>query len=433
MPKKIPTLAAIVLLAILMGGFIVGFEQLTRTINVASQSTEPQKIQASNITDTSFTISWLTQKETTGFVRVRSQSNSFVFYDERDDADMPKKHSAHSVIVKNLRPQTSYVSEIFTNGKSSGEKLAVETGPSLGNNPNSLEPAYGSLIDAANSPVADGLVYLSLDGSQMLSTLTRSSGSWLIPLSVIRSQDLSSYIATQERLTEQLQIIASAGQTTAVTDTLNDSPVPAMAIGKSYDFRKIQAKAKLKTAVLGDQTAGASTNGTVSLTNPADGASLTTNLPLIGGTGIPNKTIVVTLGIKNPIVATVTIAADGLWRFTPPKALSPGKYIVTVTSTTAQNKPVAITHTFNIFKGGTQVLGDATPSASLTPTATNTLVPTPTTQLPVAISSPTPTATLTGEPIPTTGNFLPLGILLFISIGLLLCGTYLLTNGFLFI
>jgi hypothetical protein len=111
-----------------------------------------------------------------------------------------------------------------------------------------------------------------------------------------------------------------------------------------------------------------------------------------------------------------------LWSYTPKKPLSPGKQSVTMTTNNLQNKPVAVTHMFEIFKSGTQVLGDATPSATpaspagvLTPTATLAPVATDT-------ATPTPESTLAAQPVPTSGNELPTIILLVIGAGLLLGG-----------
>ena len=93
--------------------------------------------------------------------------------------------------------------------------------------------------------------------------------------------------------------------------------------------------------------------------------------------------------------------------------LQEGKQSVTITTANAQNKTVAITHTFEILKSGTQVLGDATPSATLTP-------------LPTVTDEPTPTSTLAGDPIPTTGSPLPLIMLLILGFGLLSGGVLIL-------
>jgi hypothetical protein len=68
------------------------------------------------------------------------------------------------------------------------------------------------------------------------------------------------------------------------------------------------------------------------------------------------------------------------------------------------------------MKSGTQVLGDATPSATLTPENTPivTISPTPET---------TPESSLSGEPPPTSGNELPTIVLILLGIGLSIGGT----------
>jgi uncharacterized surface anchored protein len=108
---------------------------------------------------------------------------------------------------------------------------------------------------------------------------------------------------------------------------------------------------------------------------------------------------------------SVIIGADGMWRYTPPKPLSEGKQSVTITTSDAKNQTVALTHVFEILKSGTQVLGEATPSATLTPTIDMT---------------PTPTSTLAGEPIPETGSPLPLLLLLILGVSLVSSGAFIL-------
>ena len=84
-----------------------------------------------------------------------------------------------------------------------------------------------------------------------------------------------------------------------------------------------------------------------------------------------------------------------------------------MTTTDKNNKPIAITHVFTVLKSGSQVLGDATPSASITDTPTPTILPTNT---PVASAS-----TVAAQPMPTSGSFLPT-ILLLVTGSLFLLG-----------
>jgi hypothetical protein len=212
----------------------------------------------------------------------------------------------------------------------------------------------------------------------------------------------------------------------ALTDTLNDSPVPNMSPGGTYDFRNLNAKAPGLSAVLGTTTT--KPTNIVSLVIPADGAAVTTTLPLIQGTGVVGKTVALVLGITHPIGDTTIVGPDGVWRYTPKQPLAAGKQSVTVTTANIQNIPVAITHTFEILQSGTQVLGDATPSATptdtTTPSPTDTLTPTPTTtpDLSASISATPDESTLAAQPVPTSGYDLPTILLLVLSVGLILGG-----------
>ncbi len=70
---------------------------------------------------------------------------------------------------------------------------------------------------------------------------------------------------------------------------------------------------------------------------------------------------------------------------------------------------------FEILKSGTQVLGDATPSATLTPTSTPTATVSATPEI-------TPESTLAAQPVPTSGNELPTILLLVLGVGLIIGG-----------
>jgi hypothetical protein len=196
-----------------------------------------------------------------------------------------------------------------------------------------------------------------------------------------------------------------------------------MILGKTYDFRKQQARLPdgqaappQSPSVLGDTTSSkpASTK-TIGLVSPAQNASLATTLPLIAGTGIPEKTVSVVVGITSPVSDTTTVGADGIWRYTPTKPLGIGKQSVTATTVDERGKAVAFTHTFTILKSGTQVLGEATPSATLSPTPTATPSASPS-------ATPSPTPQLEGEPVPESGTSLPTVLMLMLGAGLVTSG-----------
>jgi hypothetical protein len=278
----------------------------------------------------------------------------------------------------------------------------------------------------------------------MLSALTNAKGSWLIPLNLARSQDLTAFVPATERTTETILVRFGGEETTATSDTLNDAPLPTMVMGKTYDFREQQAEAPKSSSLAyrnqdqeskfpDVQGVTAKAQGQrpyhVTLTQPEDGASLPTFLPLITGTGVPDTSVVITLGITQPFTGSTRVGDDGLWRYTPTKTLPPGKQSVTITAVDATGIPVALTHTFEILKSGTQVLGEATPSATLTPTPL-TGGPTPTPLFsPTMGTTPTvtlaPTSTLSGSPLPQSGNFLPLVVTVLFATVLLSTGVLL--------
>lgn len=451
MPRKIPTVVGLLLLLTIVGVVIL-VDQALRSPTKASPSERPTNIQFTNVTDSTFTVTWVTSAPATGAVVLTGpQQRPQTFIDERDGNGKLGKYQSHSVIVRNLKPDTDFSLKILSNAQeyfdAGGKPYHVQTAPQLDGTNGSLEPAYGTALTSDNQPADGALIYLTLEGSQTLSALVKPTGSWIIPLNLIRTADMGAYISGSDRITESLLVRYQDQEATAITDTFNDSPVPTMVIGKTYDFRKQQAKATqpnqltlqlsptpdpsatptLAEAVLGSQTgtpaptAAATPTPTstptaklsgqhkVTLTSPVEGAALTSRLPLIQGTGIPDKLVTVTLGITNPFSGTTKVGTDGVWRYTPTKELGQGKQSVTITTMDTQGKPVALTHAFTIFKSGTQVLGEATPSATLTPTVT-------------ATPTATPIASVTAQPIPTTATSLPTILLLVFAVALVMTG-----------
>ncbi|MFZ5535639.1 MAG: fibronectin type III domain-containing protein [Patescibacteria group bacterium] len=418
--RKIPTIVGLLLVVAAVMVFRFAFDRVTPLLTKAVSTHAPKNVTVTNITDASFTVTWTTDDEVSGSVRLDGVNPDNFFFDERYSTANTKPATAayttHSVVVRNLKPDTGYKFVIVSNNVSytnNGVSYEVKTAPAISGLGTGIEPAYGQITATNGLPLDGALVYLTLENGQTLSTLSKTTGTWVIPLNLARTTSLDRYLPVAERINESIVIRSADGESTALTDTLNDNPVPSMTVGKTYDFRKIQAETigqpplaaapAAQPAVLGETTEVK--KQTVAIVKPADGSAIPSNLPLIQGTGVGGNPLLVTIGIEKPMSDTVIIGNDGVWRYTPIKPLAPGKQSVTITTKDAQNKTVALTHTFEILKSGTQVLGDATPSATLTPEPTVT-------------DDPTPTATLAGEPIPETGFPLPLIVLLILGLGI---------------
>jgi hypothetical protein len=137
---------------------------------------------------------------------------------------------------------------------------------------------------------------------------------------------------------------------------------------------------------------------------PRDKAVIPGTRPLIKGTGIAQKNVRVVLEPSGRIFET-KIGSNKVWQFQPTFDLSPGEHTLKVTTQNDQNVPVVLERSFFIEKSGESVLGDATPSATLTPIASPTAeliteTPMPTDILPTAVPS-----------LPKTGSsIIPFGI-----------------------
>jgi len=432
MPKKIPTVVALLLIITLLAAVGIAFERLTRIQTVATASIDPKNIQVVNVTDTSASVVWETADPGTGMVMTSDGGKKVTAFDDRDTTGSMGKYVTHMATLKNLKPQTKYVFTITSQGKkytSSGSMYSFSTAITLPPQElkDSLEPAYGVVKNDNGGAAVGALVILSLDESQTLATLVKPSGSWIIPLNTLRLKDYSSYILKADRMGETITISLGDKKTVITTDSLNDSPVPDIILGSDYDFRNQEAKRKEQSTLASIQkepevlgTQDTAKTGAVSITAPLDKASLTSARPLFQGTGIVGKTVTITIGLTKPIAGKTTVGQNGIWQYTPSKTLATGKQSVTITTVDAKGKPIAITHSFTILKSGTQVLGDATASASLTPTVTP--IPTTTgTQSATLTTTPTPTtdAALTAEPMPTSGSPLPLIIMVMVAVGLI--------------
>lgn len=436
-PSKIPVPLGILIVLFFVVGLGIAFEALSRGTARASISIEPKGIAFTNVTDAGFSVIWNTDGPASGLVTAAGPGGKkLTSFDERDFTGKIGKYTTHSVSVRNTTPETVYSITIVSNGKQfsgEGSGYRVKTGPALTEELGPFDPSYG-VVRLPDGKQAEGaIVIVTLDGAQTLSTLVKPTGSWIIPLSGVRTEDLSHMLPFSDKLFETITVRLGDLETHALTDTFNDSPVPDMTLGQPYDFRNQQtrkptakqtADASVKTgppqtaqpAVLGAQiTNGVTQKNTtkIAITQPVNGSRLVSNLPLFQGLGIPGKSIVLTIGMKNPLTGTTSVLADGTWRYTAPKALASGKQSVTVITQDARGKTVALTHQFEIFKSGSQVLGQATPSATLEPTPSGTPSASPTAEM-----TPTPTTTVAGAPLPTSGSILPTLILIIMGIGL---------------
>lgn len=464
--KKIPTLLALFLL--LSGLTAATFlTQNYQSLNsLASTPAVPEDIHVSNVTESSFSVSYITATDVVGSIEVSTNTQKFIFLDDLDTDNTPRPRKTHMITAKKLTEQTAYTIKI--NGTENTCKqerfcpiISQITAPKL-STPLTLPPMHGSVLkDSKGAPAVSALIYAQVGKNALLASRVDSSGLWVIPLSNLHTNDLSSHALVNDDDLVQITVkLTSDAIATAVVDIKSikqNYPVPAITIGNTYNYVNLSSKKDLFARDLNQRILGVyssvSPTITPSLSRPSnvfvsfpkqDFDTTPDTRPRIRGTGKPNTQILITVQ-SNPQIAKITIGKDGSWTFRPPKELIPGVHQLSITSYDDFGNVLTLKRSFVVLKSGEQVLGDSTPSASITPTdapsatptiePTNTPLPTPLNTLTPAPPTPTNNPTLpppptsivnpTSLPQPKTGNVEPVFYILGGGSVLLFIGTIL--------
>lgn len=187
----------ILILGLLVGVYLVS--QTTSLFSKADVSTAPSEIKVSNISDNSFTVSWLTGKLTTGFIKYGSEALEETMQDDRDLGSQELRVT-HHVTIKNLEPGKTYYYKIFSGPEvfdNQGKPFTQVTASTTENPPAMPEPVFGTVVKQEGGVPAEALVYLQINNGSRLSGYTRE-GRWLITLNNARTKDLLDYISVEE-------------------------------------------------------------------------------------------------------------------------------------------------------------------------------------------------------------------------------------------
>jgi hypothetical protein len=438
--RQIPTLFGLgILIAGLVGGILFigigGGEFAPR----ATPQTTPKSVKITNIRDTSFTVSFLTDEATAGFVKYDTTATDLKNQasDDRDQLNgNVGQYQSHYITLRDLEPGTEYH---FTLGTASiprtdnnGVPFTVKTAPRAGNQA-AAKTAYG-IVNKADGTAADGaIVYMVIPGGTELSGLVKTSGSWAIPLSNARTTDLTTYVTVQPSTPVSLIVQGTAVNETASLDlTIADSqPVSPIILVNGSGSAPTQQRTNLQAETStppatteNDQTsltslsslgttaspeASASSSPTISpspegtpTTQQASTVDMTmketptveTTRPTITGKAAPNT--VITIQVNSDTKITTQLTTDAQGNFVLPLSggethLEPGEHTVTVTytdPTTGKEK----TEVKTFFVSADNGLGrGGNPESSSTLLAQINPSPTPFgTENPFTIPSPSP-------------------------------------------
>lgn len=231
---KIPTLLGltIIVAGISAGVFLVAKDQVFFASAIPNLA--PQNITLSNITDSAVTISWQTAQPTISFVSFTVKGSPP--QTALDDADnlKPQTHTLHYTTIKNLQPETQYSFKIVSGKSSTGEQSFKTARSALSQN--GFGPIRGTVFDGT-TPLENGVAYLSIAGAVVQSSKVTSLGNFIIPISLMRKDDLSDIFQISASEEAKLTIISDQGTATALIKIKPEGQeLPPILLGQNVDL-----------------------------------------------------------------------------------------------------------------------------------------------------------------------------------------------------
>jgi hypothetical protein len=195
-------------------------------------------VRTTNVRDTSFTVSWVTDRATSGRVEYGTDPSN-LSQTTHDDRGALLADDTHYVTIVELEDETTYYFKVVSAGATQGGYM-VTTGPTLGLPSSDL--VYGQVFRSDGSdPAAGAIVYLTLsDGDSggstgsaaPLSALVDAHSWWNASLGNARVADLSAYFDYSASGDSLLLFAQGArdGTVTQTVDTGEDAPAPFMTL-----------------------------------------------------------------------------------------------------------------------------------------------------------------------------------------------------------
>jgi len=415
--RRIPTVFALVLLVVGIGVAVFVANNTTQFTGEAAPEDEPRSIQISNITDTSFTVSYTTDSDVLGSISYGTVGT------DRTNVETAGTLASrtHVITLSNLSPNTAYAFTITSGSREytdGGDPFVVTIASTIDTAPTEEHLVSGTILNPDGSPSNGALVYVTAENGSLLSTQTNSDGIFSLDVSSLKTADLSSYysFSGNERMT--LSAVSPTSNTKAVFLLQNADPLPTITLSQIYNFtvdetgRENQEAQETITFPLFRE--GATETQTITIISPETDEGLTDQQPTFEGTALPNEEVEIVIQSSHEIQTTVTTNDNGSWTFRPDTPLEPGNHTITV-KTRDQNGILRIlTRSFTVYAEGSQFtepsVSPTSPTQTPSPTQSQAVSITPTPAIeeeqeesPTPTDEPTPTITPTSTPtrIPT--------------------------------
>lgn len=416
--KKIPTLLGLFILALGVGitTFLTNKGALLQTNALSTE--QPQNVRITNVTDTSFSVSYSTQDKISGSLNYgQTISLGQSAFDERDQkTGKLDNYQIHSITINNLLPLTKYYFTIISGQKAyynNDKPFEVVTGSSISDFAQNSETLKGKiLLPNGNSP-SEAIVYVTSDNSQVVSVLSKSNGSYEIPLKLIRTGDLSSYYNFSQNSVIKMLAFGDLLTSNVVLSKTQVNTIAPITLSKDYNFLikgspNASASANLLSFPSFESTSSASQEKKVQILTPKKDQGLTDDQPLFKGTAKAGENVQIVIHSDQTLQAQVTTDKNGDWSYRPSEPLAPGTHTITITARDVSGILRTITQSFVVYASGTQIpnaSGSPTPTPTPTVAITLSSILTPTsTPVPTEILTQPPVSTSSATPLPPTGN-----------------------------
>lgn len=358
------------------------------------------RLQIVNITPDSFEVIWATEQppQEKQWVEWKSEKGKM-----QGMGEVERIGDSYRAVLRGLQPADTYTFKVRTGSKTYIlDNLAVSqiTLPKESKEL-PISPAYGKVLLPSGKPYANGLVLYEVEGFYPVATLTKGTGEWLLPLTGL--------------VKRQGTMIASISDTMPVTIRIFSYPKGSIrtTVGQTRPLRQsviagtTQTVASLNPSsatVLGTAIDAATVNKneiTPSIIYPKEGSLIPGNKPLMRGVAIPGKDVLALIqGPTKQYSYRTTADTKGEWIIQYPLALESGAYTFSISTVDKNGFALTLRRLFSIIKSGEQVLGEATGSPTLAPTA-----PVPTYAAPTV--SPTVRPTIISYPTAVPTRFVP--------------------------
>jgi hypothetical protein len=201
-------------------------------------------MQITNVSDTSFTVTYTTDDSVIGTLNMGSVKDNLdqTVLDDRDQLSQTvNKYYSHTISANSLTPNTTYYFTITSGSKKktdNGMPFSIKTGPAIASSPSSQPPIFGRVINQDGSTPSDGIVLVNINGAQISSTYLKKDGTFLLPLNILRTTDLSNYLSLDANSNINIKLFSGGLSSKVSLSSTQISPVPIITLSNNYDLEQ---------------------------------------------------------------------------------------------------------------------------------------------------------------------------------------------------